>query len=88
MRGFPYTSLFTLLALLATILSMPFVEGQTSGLIAGSIIVMFYAFSYQFMRLYQHKQKSVRWNLYQQSRLQPEVAEELTNLKPDKKEEF
>jgi len=88
MRGFPYTSLFTLLALLATILSMPFVEGQTSGLIAGSIIVVFYACSYQFMRVYQHKQKSVRWNLYQQSRLQPELAEELTNLKPDKKEDF
>lgn len=86
MRGFPYTSLFTLLALLATILSMPFVEGQTSGLIAGSIIVTFYALTYQFIRLYQHKQRSVLRILYQENRLQPELAEELSNLHPEKEE--
>ena len=83
MGGFPYTSLFTLFALLAAILSMPFVKGQTSGLIAGIVIVAFYTVSYQLMRLYQKKQNrktSVLPNWYQQNKLQPEFSKELSEF--------
>lgn len=75
-REFPYASLFTLVALLATILSMPFVKGQISGLIAGSIIVVFYVFGYQLMRVYEYKQKRVLRNVYKANQLQTELAED------------
>ncbi len=55
--GFPYSSLFVLLSLIATIVSMPFVPGQTSGLIAGVIMVIFYSVSYIFVRMYRRSGK-------------------------------
>lgn len=44
--GYPYTSLFTLIALIVAIVSMPFVPGQESGLIAGGVIVVFFVLYY------------------------------------------
>jgi L-asparagine transporter-like permease len=50
MWGYPYTSLIVLIALILSILSMPFVAGQASGLVAGVIMVVFFAGVYAVMR--------------------------------------
>lgn len=50
MWGFPYTSWLVLLSLIAVIASMPFVEGQAPGLLAGMAITGFYALSYLAVR--------------------------------------
>lgn len=83
MKGFPISSFFTLFALIAAIISMPFVEGQTSGLIAGSLIVAFYSLCYLLLWVYQHKEKLLQQNLYQRQRLQTEFSEDLTEGKTD-----
>ena len=49
MWGYPYSSLFVLIALIIVIVSMPFVPGQSSGLIAGIIMVVFYTLCYAVM---------------------------------------
>ncbi len=49
MRGFPYTSAFVLVALIGAIVCMPFVRGQTSGLIAGIVLIIFFEVSYTVM---------------------------------------
>lgn len=48
--GFPYTSVFVLAALIAAICSMPYVQGQTYGLVAGGLMVVFYVCSYLVLR--------------------------------------
>jgi L-asparagine transporter-like permease len=50
MRGFPYTSVFVLVSLIAAIASMPFVKDQLSGLIAGVCLVAFYIVCYGIAR--------------------------------------
>jgi L-asparagine transporter-like permease len=50
MRGFPYTSFFVLISLVAAIAGMPFVPGQLSGLAAGAGLVAFIAVCYAVMR--------------------------------------
>ena len=59
LQGFPYTSYLVLILLVAAIFSMPFVPGQSSGLIAGIVMVIFYTVSY---RVTQHFQKPEREN--------------------------
>ena len=49
--GFPYSSIVVLLLLIVAMLSMPFVQGQASGLVAGVILVAFFALFYAAMRL-------------------------------------
>jgi L-asparagine transporter-like permease len=88
MWGFPYTSLFVLLSLIAAMVSMPFVEGQASGLIAGIIITAFYAVGYLIMRSYRRKNKAARRNLYQKdAKLATEFSEELTKLEEEGKDQ-
>jgi L-asparagine transporter-like permease len=50
MPGFPYTSWIALISIIAIILSMPFISGQTSGLIAGIAMTVVYAVIYLIMR--------------------------------------
>ena len=50
MRGFPYSSVFVLVSLLAAMASMPFVKGQLSGLIAGVCLVVIYTACYGIAR--------------------------------------
>jgi L-asparagine transporter-like permease len=79
--GFPYTSLFVLISLIAAILSMPFVEGQASGLFAGIIIVALYSAVYAALRLHQRKSKTARLDLYKKNIGIPvEFSEELTDF--------
>lgn len=44
--GYPYSSLFTLIGLLIALVSMPFVSGQTSGFLAGILLVAFFCICY------------------------------------------
>ena len=88
--GFPYTSLFVLIFLVITIISMPFVEGQTSGLIAGIVMVVFYAGSYMVMKLV--KKNETRQGLYKNfhqvnAKLTSEFSEELTEENSEKSKE-
>ena len=91
MWGFPYTSLFVLLSLLAVIASMPFVPGQTSGLIAGSIMIVFYVLYYTVMKFFRtSKQNTTHRDLYKkdvQPRLSTEFSKELTDIDPEKMDE-
>ncbi len=53
--GFPYTSIAVLLLLVVAILSMPFVQGQGSGLVAGIILVVMFSLFYGLTRLFRKK---------------------------------
>jgi L-asparagine transporter-like permease len=57
MWGYPYTSLFVLISLIIVILSMPFISGQTSGLIAGIVMIVFFTISYIAMKFYKTSHK-------------------------------
>ena len=48
LEGFPYSSLFVLICLIAAVVFMPFVKGQTAGLVAGVIIIVFYCVIFIF----------------------------------------
>ncbi len=79
--GYPYTSLFSLIFLILIILSMPFVPGQESGLIAGAIMVAFYVLSYIAMKLF-NRNKGTSHNFKNRtevkSTLSSEFSKELT----------
>jgi L-asparagine transporter-like permease len=74
--GYPYTSAFVLLFLIAALASMPFVKGQSSGLIAGIIILAFYSVSYAFLRKRWHTR-----HFRQPSGISAEFSDELTSPK-------
>jgi L-asparagine transporter-like permease len=74
--GYPYTSAFVLLFLIAALASMPFVKGQSSGLIAGIIIFAFYSVSYAFLRKRWHTR-----HFRQPSGISAEFSDELTSPK-------
>lgn len=86
--GFPFTSLLVLVVLTITIFSMPFVEGQTSGLIAGSALLLFYILCYLAMKLVQRQKNSPLYHRsllkHYQAKLSTESAEELTDKLPKK----
>lgn len=89
LSGFPYSSLFVLLCLIAAIACMPFIKGQGNGLIAGIVVIVFYSVSYYFMKLYQKSREGKR-NPYRSSeRLRYEISKELTSgkLKSEEKPE-
>jgi L-asparagine transporter-like permease len=48
--GYPYTSYFVLAVLAAAIVSMPFIPDQSSGMIAGSILIAFFALCYAVIK--------------------------------------
>lgn len=49
MPGYPYTSWIALISLIIVIISMPFISGQTSGLIAGIIMTALYTGIYAIL---------------------------------------
>lgn len=49
-RCFPYSSFFVMIALIISIFSMPFISGQSSGFIAGIIMVVFYSVVYLIIK--------------------------------------
>jgi len=86
--GYPYTSYLVLFSLIAAMVSMPFVAGQTSGLIAGLIIVALYSLSFLFMRYYKRKEKSARLFAKKRANLSVELSEELTAINNKKKDKI
>lgn len=51
MPGYPFTSWIALLCMIVIIFSMPFIPGQSSGLVAGIIMVVFYSAVYLTMKV-------------------------------------
>ena len=79
--GFPYTSLFVLIALIASIVSMPFVSGQSSGLIAGSTVVVIFIICYMLLRVYNRREKPIRTTFYKKMDMATEISKELNDFK-------
>ncbi|HWT75573.1 MAG TPA: amino acid permease [Mobilitalea sp.] len=63
MPGFPYTSWIALISIIAIICSMPFIKGQTSGLIAGIGMTVFFIIVYMIMKATGHAEESKTVNL-------------------------
>jgi len=85
--GFPYSSIAVMLLLILAILSMPFVEGQASGLIAGIILIVFFALLYAAMRLFgtRIEQEPVHPNINQlRASMWVEASEELSDIEKEK----
>lgn len=85
-RGFPYSSLFVLLFLVASIISMPFIPEQGSGLIAGAIIVAFYSLCYFAMWLFNYARGHDRdyEKMYKQkTSFSTEISKELSQSDDD-----
>ena len=81
MPGYPYTSWFALISLIAIMLSMPFISGQGSGLLAGIIIVILYTAAYLMKRYVgSHSSKSLSKTdpKKYKARFSEEMSEELT----------
>lgn len=90
MRGFPYSSLFVLLSLVGALVSMPFVSGQSAGLIAGIIIVAFYSVSYLFVKQYRSSHDKIKQNKglsninNQRSKYSTEISKEFNDINEEK----
>jgi L-asparagine transporter-like permease len=72
--GYPYTSWFAILSLIAIVVSMPLVPGQGAGLITGISLVLLYAGIYFIKKRYSKIKKNGR----QDSKLNFEMAEDMT----------
>ncbi len=83
MPGYPYTTWIALLGVIAVIISMPFIPGQTSGLIAGLVMVALYSGIYVIMsmitRLRVPKSDSKRKYQRLQTSYSEEFSKELTD---------
>ena len=78
MRGYPYTTIFVLAALIVAIVSMPFIRGQTSGLVTGLILVGFFELSYTMMTYRQRRSgRGAAFPTNRQPDLAAEFSEEL-----------
>lgn len=90
-KSYPYGSWITLVSLVIIIASMPFISGQTSGLIAGIIIVIMYLFIYLSTEVYRRTRKAVNMNEKLDVKKQilgllTEFSEELTDHKKGNRE--
>lgn len=83
MPGYPYTSWITLISMIIIILSMPLISGQSSGLIAGFVMIALYSLIYVSISFVFNPQKnnnikkSFKYNR-NQTRLSAEFSKELT----------
>jgi L-asparagine transporter-like permease len=83
MPGYPYTSWIALISMIIVILSMPFISGQSSGLIAGFIMIALYSLIYITQKLTKGSQKNktadrILNSKEYQPRLSTEFSKELT----------
>lgn len=80
MPGFPYTSWIALIAIIAIIASMPFIPGQTAGLIAGIGMTAFFIIVYLIMKWTGHTEEDkVNFNRNKlRSSFAQEFSEELS----------
>lgn len=82
MPGYPYTSWIALISIVVVIFSMPFISGQSSGLIAGFILLALYTVFYAVMKLMKgSKEKNISYgaldNMRHKTRLSTEFSKEL-----------
>ncbi|SHH79835.1 amino acid permease [Clostridium intestinale] len=88
MPGYPYTSWIGLMSMIIIILSMPFISGQGSGLIAGLFMVGVYSVAYMVLR-YSRARGSVHKlikNNYK-TNLSTEFSDEISEKEVGKNEE-
>ncbi len=80
MRGYPYSTIFVMVSLIIAIASMPFVKGQTSGLIAGLVLLAFFEISYTVMTYMRNRRgERVPFTVDQRQNMATEFSEELTD---------
>ncbi|HBV88585.1 amino acid permease [Desulfosporosinus sp.] len=82
MPGYPYTSWVVLFSMIVVILSMPFIQGQGSGLVAGLIMTGVYALAYLAIKIIKVSPQRTTLNkrlnkIGYQSRLVEEFSKEL-----------
>ena len=77
MPGYPYTSWIALISILIVIVSMPFISGQTSGLIAGIVMTILFCAIYYITKTRITKNMSTVSKPYQ-AQFTNEFSEELT----------
>jgi L-asparagine transporter-like permease len=87
MSGYPYTTIFVLISLIVAIASMPFVEGQTSGLIAGIVLVVFFEGSYTAMNHLRNRRGQTVFPAGRQPDMAAEFSEELTDTNSGKQKD-
>jgi L-asparagine transporter-like permease len=87
MSGYPYTTIFVLISLIVAIASMPFVEGQTSGLIAGIVLVVFFEVSYTAMNHLRNRRGQTVFPAGRQPDMAAEFSEELTDTNSGKQKD-
>ena len=83
MPGYPYTSWIALISIIIVILSMPFISGQASGLIAGFIMVALYSLIYVTVKFFggtekKHTTSKLVNSKRHTTRLSTEFSKELT----------
>lgn len=83
--GYPYTTIFTLAALILAMLSMPFVEGQAEGLYAGLALLALFAGAYAIMKAARRKRAGIQHH----GRPMPdaEFSKELSEFEIEKNDE-
>lgn len=90
MPGYPFTSWFALLSIIAFILSMPLIEGQALGLIAGLVMMVIFITLYYVMEFSdrhkrnQSKTEKIKTNRYRAG-YSEEISKELRGEKPGDK---
>lgn len=60
MPGYPFTSWLALISIIVIIISMPFIPGQTSGLVAGIVMTVLFIVIYMVMRAMGFTEKDTR----------------------------
>lgn len=85
LRGFPYTSIFTLTALIVAMFSMPFIEGQAAGLYVGLALVLLLIGCYGALTAFRQRGQAARLQPGPRPRMDTEIADELEALNPKKR---
>jgi len=78
LRGYPYTTVVVLIALVLAIAGMPLVPGQLSGLLAGGVLVAFFALCYLVLK--SQRQKNAPGLRQYRSGLSAEASKELDDF--------
>lgn len=79
LKGFPYTSIAVLALLVAAIFSMPFVQGQGSGLAAGVILVLLFTMLFALTQMFGKRPSSLYYARLR-TRVSAEAGKELSIL--------
>lgn len=80
LSGFPYTSIAVLALLVIAIISMPFINGQLSGLVAGVILVVLFSLAFLLTRLFGNRRPDI-YPAQLRTRLSAEASKELGILR-------